>query len=163
MTTGGHVTVVPPRGGKQFRIGADRFRRKSGAPGHPESFSVIEYEGAPGVPGPPPHRHRSFEESWYVLDGRIAFYEGSRRREVGPGAYVLVPRGVPHTFQVLGTTPARWVGIFAPGRYGKLVEELGRLIPGDGPPDLAAVAALFARYDTELVDPTASRGRGGVR
>ena len=53
------------------------------------------------------------------------------------------------------TTPSS--GIFSPGRYMRLLEELGELIPPDGPPDLAAVEALFARYDTEIVSgPPAS-------
>jgi hypothetical protein len=38
----------------------------------------------------------------------------------------------------------------------RLLEELGELIPLDGPPDLAAVEALFARYDTEIVSAPAA-------
>jgi hypothetical protein len=33
----------------------------------------------------------------------------------------------------------------------ELIRELGRLIPADRPPDLDALVALFARYDTEMV------------
>lgn len=48
------------------------------------------------------------------------------------------------------------VAIISPG--GRLIRELGKLIPADGPPDPAAVAELFARYDTEMVEsaPTGS-------
>ena len=56
-----------------------------------------------------------------------------------------------HTFANPGSGPARWIGIFAPGRYELLVEELGAILPPDAPPDEAAVAALFAKWDTEIV------------
>ena len=65
------------------------------------------------------------------------------------GSFLLVPRGVHHTFQVL--SPARWVGIFSPARYLGLIEELGALISGDGSPDQDAVLALFERYDSAIV------------
>jgi len=67
------------------------------------------------------------------------------------GSFFLVPRGTAHTFQVVGDGPARWVGIFSPGRYMELIRELGKLIPPDGPPDPHSVAALFTRYDTDIV------------
>jgi hypothetical protein len=46
---------------------------------------------------------------------------------------------------------ARWIGIFAPGRYEQLVEELGAILPHNAPPDETAVTALFAKWDTEIV------------
>lgn len=67
------------------------------------------------------------------------------------GAFVLVPRDAAHTFANAGTSTARWIGIFAPAQYEHLVEELGAILPQDSPPDLAAVAALFAKWDTEIV------------
>jgi hypothetical protein len=48
-------------------------------------------------------------------------------------------------------SPARWIGIFSPGRYVGLIEELGRLLPADGPPDDQAILALFKKYDSDIV------------
>ena len=151
MTALGKVAVVPKGGGTEHRLGADRFLRKTGSPGPDDAMAVIEYVGAPGMPGPPPHVHRTFEEGWYILEGTVSFRSGEDAHPVGPGSFVHVPRGVVHTFQVVGTAPARWIGMFAPGRYLGLLEELGALLPEHGPPDGAAVARLFARYDTDLV------------
>jgi hypothetical protein len=112
---------------------------------------VIEYVGAAGIPGPPPHVHRSFEEAWFILEGTVNFRADGKAIVARPGSYLFVPRGVVHSFQVAGRRPARWVGIFSPGRYVGLIEELGRLIPGDRPPNPTALARVFAKYDSEMV------------
>jgi mannose-6-phosphate isomerase-like protein (cupin superfamily) len=153
MTALGTPVAVGPGQGPSHRIGEDTFVVKGDFRSVDDAFSVIEYRGAPGVPGPPPHLHRGFVEAWYILEGEVSFVAGGRAIAAKSGAYLLVPRGVPHTFQVEGTTAARWLGIFSPGRYVRLLEELGPLIPARGPADLADVRRLFGRYDTELVAP----------
>ena len=70
------------------------------------------------------------------------------REETG---IVLVPRDAPHTFRVAGGAPARWLGVFSPAGGLGLIEELGEILPADGPPDVEKVMALFARYQTEVV------------
>lgn len=151
MTAVGKLVVLNPGEGTRWQIGPDSFRTKGSAKERSESFSVIEYEGAPGVPGPPAHAHRTFEEAWYILEGEVRF-ESSGKSIVGKeGTYLYVPKGVPHRFEVQGTAPARWVGIFSPGRFVALIEELAAIIPANGPPDPKKIVALFSKYDTELV------------
>lgn len=142
-------TIIAPGSGRLVAVGPDRLTYKGASAD--DLFSVVEYEAAAGVPGPPPHLHRSFEEAFYVLDGEVDFTMEGLTTRLTCGAFVLVPKGAAHTFATAGTGPARWVGIFAPGHYERLVEELGALLPTAGPPDPAAVAALFERYDTEMV------------
>ena len=151
MTGPGRLVLLGPGQGRAHRIGADRFVTKGTPRQRSPGFAVIVYEGAPHTPGPPMHVHRSFEETFFLLEGRVAFRAEGRRRTVGSGGYVHVPRGLAHTFQVVGDVPARWIGIISPGRFVALLEELGALIPSGGPPDMARVARLFARYDTEIV------------
>ena len=81
----------------------------------------------------------------------MKFTSGKDEIRATPGTYLFVPRGVPHTFEVVGTVPARWVGIFSPGKFVRLVEELGPLVPVHAPPSPTRVAQLFAKYDTDLV------------
>jgi hypothetical protein len=95
------------------------------------------------------HVHHTFEECWVILDGEVEFRLADQVTVGRPGSFLLVPRGIPHTFQVV--SPARWIGIFSPGRYLAMIEELGALIPADGPPDAAAILDLFHRYDSEIV------------
>lgn len=134
--------------GIRWRLGPDEFVAK--ATSLDDHFSVIVYESAPHVPGPPLHVHHSNEEFFYILEGKVEFSLDGSTCLLGPGASVLVPKGKVHTFANTGGTPARWVGVFAPGRYQGLIEELGAVMPVDGPPDPAAVAAVFARWDTEI-------------
>src|SRR4029077_1244575 len=116
MTGIGRVVAFGPGEGIEHRIGPDRFVTKGEASPRAESFAVIEYEGAPGISGPPPHVHRGCEEAWFILDGKVTFTTGGQTIAASKGTYLYVPRGVPHTFRVEGTRPARWVGIFSPGR-----------------------------------------------
>jgi len=95
--------------------------------------------------------HRTFEEAWFILEGEVAFTADGGTIAAKRGTFLYVPRGVPHTFHVVGERPARWLGIFSPGRYVGLIEELGPLMPANGLPDMAAVTRLFARYDSEIV------------
>ena len=155
MTALGKVVVLGPDGGEEFRIGADRFRTKGDRSQRSAAFSVIVYEGAAGVGGPPPHVHRAFDEAWYVLEGEVTFTAAGETIEARRGSYLFVPRRVPHTFEVKGRRTARWVGIFSPGRYVGLVEELGALLPPGRAPDPAKLAKLFARYDSAIVRGTA--------
>jgi mannose-6-phosphate isomerase-like protein (cupin superfamily) len=155
MSSYGKAVVLGPGEGQEFTLGADRVLIKGMTDHAGDGFSVVEYHGATNNPGPPLHVHHTFEECWFILDGQVDFTVEGRVVRGHAGSFFLVPRGTAHTFEVVAPTPARWVGIFSPGRYMRLLEELGELIPLDGPPDLAAVEALFARYDTEIVSAPA--------
>lgn len=75
------------------------------------AFSFGEIIVQPGT-GPEPHRHSREDELWYVLEGQLEFRIGDRGEQVivaGPGTTVFGPRGIPHTYKALGTTPARYV------------------------------------------------------
>jgi mannose-6-phosphate isomerase-like protein (cupin superfamily) len=138
-------------------MGPDRFVIKGVPAERSELFTVIEYEGGAGVPGPPLHSHTSFEEAWYVLEGEVAFLAAGRTTLATRGTYLLVPRTVPHRFEVVGNRPARWLGIFSPGRYVGLVEELAEIMPEHGLPDLAEVDRVFTKYDTVVHPERESR------
>ena len=150
MTALGAARILGPGEGHDFTIGGDHVVRKGETSG---AFSVVEYEGAPGMPGPPLHLHRMFDEAWFMLEGEVEFVTAGSHRLTGPGFYRFIPRGVPHTFRVAGERAARWIGIFSPGRFETLLEELGQAMPAAGPPDPVKLAAIFAKYETEVVAP----------
>jgi mannose-6-phosphate isomerase-like protein (cupin superfamily) len=71
--------------------------------GRPEgSFLIAEWadEGETGRERPivPLHLHRSEDEAWYVLDGRLGFRVGEEEVEAGPGGCVVAPAGAPHIY-----------------------------------------------------------------
>src|SRR2546427_9875415 len=66
---------------------------------------------------PPLHAHHSEDEAFYVLEGEMSIICGDRRFNAAAGAFVLIPRGVPHTFKV--GQPAKWVGLAPQGGFLK--------------------------------------------
>ncbi len=51
---------------------------------------------APGAAGPPPHRHRSFEENFVVERGEVHLEVDGEVRTLAPGDAVRVPAGTQH-------------------------------------------------------------------
>jgi mannose-6-phosphate isomerase-like protein (cupin superfamily) len=60
-----------------------------------------------------PHLH-SFEESFYVLEGRVLVRVGEKSCTLGPGNYGLISTGVPHAWRNIGDRPVRWLEMQAP-------------------------------------------------
>jgi quercetin dioxygenase-like cupin family protein len=61
------------------------------------------------------HFHRTFSESFYVLDGTLQVFDGDRWHDVNPGDVVYVPAGGIHGVKVVGDSPAELLTIFSPG------------------------------------------------
>lgn len=107
----------------------------------------------------PLHVHSREDECWFVLEGEIRFITGDEEQVGGPGTFVYIPRGVPHTFQILSET-ARWFGFGTPAgldewffETGVPAEALTLPPPPDGPPDIEMIVASLKRYGTETVGP----------
>lgn len=81
---------------------------------------VIEVTVPPGG-SPPLHVHDDLDDSSYLLDGRLAMRCGERSFRCDPGAYLPQPRGVPHTFRVLGSRPARMLLIHGDNSFLRLI------------------------------------------
>ncbi|MDH2380818.1 cupin domain-containing protein [Bradyrhizobium sp. CER78] len=81
---------------------------------------------------PPLHTHSREDELVYVVQGQLIARVGDARVDVGPGAYAALPRGVPHTIEVVGDQATLLVS-FVPGGFERF------LVPLDGErPDPAA-------------------------
>jgi mannose-6-phosphate isomerase-like protein (cupin superfamily) len=133
------------------RTEAPLGERALGAPGG--RFVLVEWADPGGPPGPPrliapPHVHRSDDEAWYVLEGTLCFRLGDTEVEAPAGTAVYAPAGMPHTFWNPGPGAARYLLIMTPAIH-RLIEEVHE--PG------ADVSAVFARYDSELLDSRSTR------
>jgi quercetin dioxygenase-like cupin family protein len=76
------------------------------------AMTVIETIAAPGE-GPPLHVHEQ-DEFIRVLDGLFRVRLGDLLHEARAGAFVFIPRDVPHTWQNVGDTQARFVAAVIP-------------------------------------------------
>src|SRR5512132_1513695 len=151
--------VVPPGGGRSFDPGISVKVEHGASP----SFAVIESVIPPFWPGQCPglHLHRSYDEAVYVLDVTVAFTLDGVDHVCPAGSCVFMPRGVRHGFSNRSAAPARILPVVTPDAL-RLVEELfqlervGQVEVEAGlehaAVDPAAVAALYARYDSELVE-----------
>lgn len=95
------------------------------------------------------HIHHDSVKVVYILEGSYVWHIGDERREVGPGAALVVPQHVPHHF-VVGPEGARQLFIFAPAGMEHFFIEEAWLI-AEGRDDEAALAELYGRYDVEAV------------
>jgi mannose-6-phosphate isomerase-like protein (cupin superfamily) len=141
------AVVYEPGEGKLLTArGSDMFF-KAVAATTSGTFSLMERTLPPGGRKPPPHLHADCEEAYYVLDGRVEFAVGRRNYFGGPRSFVLVPRGVPHTFGN-GEVLARLLVLHAPP-LDAYFEELQALWSGAVAPTREEELALMRRHGME--------------
>jgi mannose-6-phosphate isomerase-like protein (cupin superfamily) len=115
---------------------------------------------------PPLHVHHDADETWYVLDGRLAFLLDGERVEAGPGDFVLGPKGVPHTYLVTSEQAELLVSFAPAGAEGPagigldgFFREIGIPVvagerqPEPVPPDPEDFACRAAQYAIEILGP----------
>src|ERR1700742_937333 len=112
-----------------------------------ESFVVADWTDPGAHPGRPIaglHLHRSDDEAWTVLSGRLGFRVGDEEREVPAGESLLVTRGTPHSYWNPAAEPARYLLVMTP-RIHQLIEALHSGERSDW-------AQIFEEYDSELLE-----------
>jgi mannose-6-phosphate isomerase-like protein (cupin superfamily) len=120
-------------------------------------LTVAEFVNPPGF-APPLHRHLEEDEAFYVLEGRAEFRCAERVLRAGPGDFVLLPVGLPHTFVVGADEPLRCLQITTPGGFESFAAEAGqpaveRRLPDPGPIDPAALGHAAAAHGLEILGP----------
>jgi quercetin dioxygenase-like cupin family protein len=106
-------------------------------------YELVEITGEPGL-GVPPHVHQNEDETFYVVEGEVAFMLDGEERVCGPGTAVHLPRAAPHGFRIAGDGPARMLLTIAPGGLEPMFAGLAALPAG--PPDPEAVGAICGRH-----------------
>lgn len=112
---------------------------------------------APGG-GPPPHVHAAEDELFLVLEGRFAVWSETGTSEVGPGDAVFLPRGVPHTYCNVGSTPGRFWVVANPAGFEHFYEAFSQVCARPGGPDPAEAVAIAAEHGITLLIPSAAVG-----
>jgi mannose-6-phosphate isomerase-like protein (cupin superfamily) len=142
----GEPLILGPGEGRRFwtSLANGAVKVESGA----ADFSVFESSPPPGLPGPAPHVHHRYDEAWFVVEGTMEFLLGDRLERGAAGAFVLVPRGVRHSFANPGPDRARMLVIGSAPVQG-MVEEIGRLSEA-GQLTTETLAEVYQAYDSEL-------------
>jgi quercetin dioxygenase-like cupin family protein len=152
-----HAGVLGPSEGNAYWFLGTLVTIKARGADTNGAFSLIEQLAPPGF-GPPLHVHQVEDESFYVLEGEATFYCGEQEIPAGPGTYVSLPKGIPHTFLVGATGPARLLQLTLPAGFDRFVEELGepattRTLPPMSPPPVDRLLALAPKYHFSVLGP----------
>lgn len=123
------------------------------------SFSLVEVLGRKGLSAEPPlHVHTREEESFYVLEGEMTAYVGDKVIPAPAGTFVVLPRGVPHRYEI--SEEFRALNLITPAGFEGFFRELSEpaceltLPPApEGPPDVARLVATAAKYGCEILPP----------
>jgi len=115
---------------------------------------------------PPLHVHHREDETFWILEGSLTVRCGDETFRAGPGSYIFLPRGVPHTFRVDGDAPAHMLTMLTPGGGEAFFVEGGRpaesaTLPPPARPDLVRLERVAHEFGSEFVGPplAASEGR----
>ena len=126
--------VLDPGAGERLGTGVVKSAR-------PE-LSLLEFVVSPRG-GVDPHFHKGHSDSFYVLEGEVEFHVGDEIVTATPGAYVLAPPDVVHSFRNVGTETARLLNLHTPGGFVEYRRELESLRAQGVEPD----DAFFERHD----------------
>ncbi|GAC1597717.1 MAG: hypothetical protein NVS3B21_22550 [Acidimicrobiales bacterium] len=120
------------------------------------AFTLLEQIAPPSF-GPPLHVHHGEDEAFYVLEGTLHVVCGDRSFDAGPGGFVMLPRAIPHAFQV-GAEGARLLQITSPAGFERFAREVGQpattaSLPAPGAPDIERLLAASERHGSSVVGP----------
>ncbi|MEJ7876303.1 MAG: quercetin 2,3-dioxygenase [Solirubrobacterales bacterium] len=105
----------------------------------------------------PLHTHPDAGESFYVLEGDVLMEIDGHQQSAGPGAFVAVPRGVPHAFTVTSET-AVVLTLITPGApaFEAFFRDAGepapeRKLPPPRPLDIGRIQAAAKRHGSVVI------------
>ena len=114
-------------------------------------LGVFDMTVPPGSNVPPPHGHTRNEECVYVLEGVLRYAVDDVTRDLGPGEWMVTPRGAIHQFSNPHAEPARALIILTPDIGAQYFRDVAAVVNAGGPPDRAKLLGVMARHG--LVPP----------
>jgi quercetin dioxygenase-like cupin family protein len=115
-------------------------------------FGLFRWEMKPRAGGPGPHFHRTFSESFYVLEGTVRLFDGARWLAAKAGDFLFVPRGGVHAFSNDSDAAADILLLFAPGASReRYFEELAEIESSGRRLSPEQWTELYARHDQVMV------------
>jgi quercetin dioxygenase-like cupin family protein len=120
----GHGVFVQPDHGQMVTnpLGGSLVFKLRGEDTDGEMTAFVATNG-PGE-GPPLHTHANEDELILVAQGTFRFRIGDETREGGVGAVAYIPRGLPHTWQVIGDVSGAMFVVFSPAGMERFFERM---------------------------------------
>ncbi|MGH3763308.1 cupin domain-containing protein [Actinophytocola sp.] len=115
-------------------------------------FGLFQYSMAAHAGGPSAHYHKTFSESFYIVDGAVWLFNGDTWIEATAGDFLYVPEGGIHAFGNESDEPASMLILFAPAPpREKYFRELAELIDSGRELSPEEYAEFLARHDQYMV------------
>lgn len=140
--------IVKNNEGKVLNVMGDNQNIKLTGEDTNGQFTLIEQNNEPGI-GIPPHVHENEDEVFQVLEGQVEMSIGDKMTTLNAGDIIFCPKGVPHSWKVVGEEKARAMLSIFPAGLEAMFEELSKLPAG--PPDLEKVSEILGKYKLRFV------------
>ena len=150
--------VLEPGQGITLMLGGNSAWIKAGSEQTGGAFTLLEYVAEPGFRMPFPHTHSREDEAAYVLEGQLAIQVGERIIEADAGAFIIKPRGIPHSFSNPTERRARFIEVAWPAGIEEYFKEAAAAFEPGRPPDMAKLMALMQRYGIQPALPAQASG-----
>jgi mannose-6-phosphate isomerase-like protein (cupin superfamily) len=116
----GTERAVIVRAGEGHRVSNVEFLARSR---DTPRFNLALITIQPHSGGPGEHAHSAEDDSFFMLEGELTFTVDGEEVVAGPGTFVLVPPGVPHSFANRRDEVARFLNVHAPAGFDLRLEE----------------------------------------
>lgn len=140
--------IIRAATGRSLRMLGNQMLLKLTGEDTNNQFTIVEASNAPGS-GIALHVHTREDETFLVAEGTVEFVIGQEHYTLGAGDMAFGPRNLPHSYQVVGDTPARMITQLSPSGLENMFRELSELPAG--PPNRAEVATICARHGITFV------------
>jgi mannose-6-phosphate isomerase-like protein (cupin superfamily) len=114
-------------------------------------YSVMVGEIVANNPGPATQIHYERDDLNFVTKGTLVFEIDGETFEAPAGAFVLIPRGVPHRWANRSSEPVTLLNIHIPGNgFEEFLGELAALFSDGHKASPAQMAEIGKRHDTHF-------------
>lgn len=119
-------------------------------------FGLKESKATRGS-GPPLHVHEHEDEACYVLEGDVTFFVGDDVIPASTGAWVYLPRRIPHSLRI-DSGQARTLWLVIPGGFESFFVDTFPAVTEEGdptgvPPDVEQMTQAAARRGVTILGP----------
>jgi quercetin dioxygenase-like cupin family protein len=115
------------------------------------ALSIVEHPFAVGALVPP-HIHHLEDEFSIVMEGEIGFRSNDQEVVLGPGCYIVKPRGEVHAMWNAGSVPARMIEVISPSGFEDFFRSLCDMTD-TGAFDFDRVNELAEQYQLPFANP----------
>jgi quercetin dioxygenase-like cupin family protein len=115
-------------------------------------FGLFQWDMQAKAGGPAAHIHKTFSESFFVLDGTVSLYNGEDWVSAQKGDFLYVPEGGIHAFRNDSDAFASMLILFAPGAPREnFFIELAEIVDSGQELSPEEYTAFLARHDQYMV------------